>query len=105
MKNKGKTRLKQRTAEWFNKEKRTVDEEFEQQNRVINEQIMHIRALYIHTEQAFNCYKDQMLQVSEMGSILRLLYADEPSKQKATLAKSTMAKDEKAAASSSDNPY
>jgi len=40
------TRLKLRTAEWMNKQKKTVDSEFEVQNQAVLAQMNKIRTLY-----------------------------------------------------------
>ena len=46
MKKSGLSKLKQRTAEWFNKNKRTEDIDFEERNKQVNHEVGLMRSLW-----------------------------------------------------------
>ena len=46
MKKSGLSKLKQRTAEWFNKNKRTEDISFEEKKRQVNNEVVLMRSLW-----------------------------------------------------------
>ena len=46
MKKSGLSKLKQRTAEWFNKNKRTEDISFEEQRKLVNSEVSKMRSMW-----------------------------------------------------------
>ena len=76
MKRSGISKLKQRTAEWFNKNKKTVDQDFERQRKSVSDQVSQMRSLFAHVRAIFSQIEDLLLQADQMGKCLQILYSD-----------------------------
>lgn len=57
----GVTKLKQKTAEWFNKRKKTVDVDFERQNEDLRHKMNETRSLYRDIVSIFECNEATMM--------------------------------------------
>ena len=78
MKKSGLSKLKQRTAEWFNKNKRTEDISFEEQRRKVNNEVITMRSLWENVSQIFARNQELMEQTEQIGEVLKVMYSDQP---------------------------
>ena len=78
MKKSGLSKLKQRTAEWFNKNKRTEDISFEEKKKQVNNEVILMRSLWENVTEIFASNQQLMEQTEQMGEVLKLMYSDQP---------------------------
>ena len=72
----GVTKLKQRTKEWFNKNKKTVDSEFDCKKQMIDRQMSDTRHLFKEVLTIFTCNEATMVQNEQLGACFKEIYAD-----------------------------
>lgn len=74
MKKSGFSKLKQRTAEWFDKKKRTDDPSFAEQKKVVNDEVLAMRSLWDSVDAIFARNRELMEQTEQLGEVLKVMY-------------------------------